>query len=242
MPGSPVEPIDNGHDGSGKPHAPAPDVLERTNPDLSLLKLVSTLVTSSSGVDTDIVVPGTSSLLKHKPGFCNPNIHNSVMQTPALPRRGAGPGTAIVADGALWHIRLRLLLDDFNSGLVDVLLQAGLSVDYANMSSLLALTTRQGCPLAFSGKRSFRDVGVDRIDGRASMAALDEKSFWPYDFDDSGSLGTAMCNVAVRENDMVSLELLGGLGVGALLIVLPTSTPNTSPHPKKLEFAFAALS
>jgi hypothetical protein len=45
-----------------------------------------------------------------------------------------------------------------------------------------------------------------------------------------------------RTNSAPALELLDNLGVGALLIVPQTSTPKISPHPKNLEFAFAALS
>ncbi|RII14529.1 hypothetical protein CUC08_Gglean004113 [Alternaria sp. MG1] len=44
------------------------------------------------------------------------------------------------------------------------------------------------------------------------------------------------------EGERSALELLDNLGVGALLIVPQTSTPKISPHPKNLEFAFAALS
>ena len=73
-----------------------------------------------------------------------------------------------------------------------------------------------------------------------------------------GSLGTAvimwegersgMCFLSDipglfrRTNSAPALELLDNLGVGALLIVPQTSTPKISPHPKNLEFAFAALS
>jgi hypothetical protein len=45
-----------------------------------------------------------------------------------------------------------------------------------------------------------------------------------------------------RTDSAPALELLDNLGVGALLIVPQTSTPKISPHPKNLEFAFAALS
>ncbi|KAL1797309.1 hypothetical protein ACET3X_003915 [Alternaria dauci] len=77
------------------------------------------------------------------------------------------------------------------------------------------------------------------MNGRASMAALDNKSSWPPTFDDLGSFGTA---VMMWEGERRAVKLFDGLGVGALLIASQTFTPNISPHPKNLEFASAALS